>query len=123
MTTTKRIQLLGIAQLLVLSTWPMPSLAGASDDNGRTFDRSAALAALSAAAHTAEGCKQAVGPKGTATVKVVFAPSGDVTSATVENPPFAGTPEGVCIAAAFRSAGVPPFDGDPVMMIKRVTIR
>ncbi len=123
MTTTKLNQLLCITQLIVLSTWSIPSVAAVSVDDGRAFDRGAAIAALTTAAHVAEGCKQPDAPKGVATVKVVFAPSGHVTSADVENPPFAGTPTGGCIAAAFRSADVPPFDGHPVIMTKRVTIR
>jgi hypothetical protein len=90
-----------------------------TDDNGqggRLFDRAAAMAALDAAALTARGCQQPEGPTGTAVVRVVFAPSGDVTSASVDNAPFAGSPVGGCVASAFRGARVPPFDGDPVTL-------
>lgn len=123
MMTTKPILLLCITQIIAMSIWSIPSVAAVSVDDGRVFDRGAAIAALSTAAHAAKDCKQPDGPKGVATVKVVFAPSGNVTSANVENPPFAGTPAGGCIAAAFRGADVPPFDGRPVIMTKRVTIR
>jgi hypothetical protein len=41
----------------------------------------------------------------------------------VESGPFVGTPTGGCIATAFRSARVPPFDGGPVTVRKQVNIR
>lgn len=88
----------------------------------RPFDRAAAMAALDAAALTARSCAQVGGPSGRARVKVVFAPDGTVTSASVEDPPFAGTPTGGCIASAFRSARVPPFDGEPVELETSVEI-
>lgn len=93
-----------------------------SSDANSPFDRAAALAALDAAAIAARSCAQPGGPSGKAIVKVVFAPSGEVTSASVDDPPFAGTPVGGCIAAAFRSAHVPPFEGEPVMLEKSVEI-
>lgn len=86
------------------------------------FDKAAASAALSAAAGQASGCKQEGDPSGTARVQVTFVPSGRVTSANVQGPPFAGTPTGGCIARAFRSASVPPFSGDPVTVSKTVSI-
>ncbi len=45
-----------------------------------------------------------------------------MTSASVSNPPFAGTAVGDCIAAAFRGAHVPAFDGAPVAVSKSVSI-
>lgn len=92
-----------------------PAEAGAG---GKAFDHAAAEAALSAAADEARACKQDGGPTGKGKVEVTFAPSGDVTSATVEGPPFAGTPVGGCVASAFRGARVPPFDGSPVSVTK-----
>jgi hypothetical protein len=77
---------------------------------------------MSAAASRAMACK-GDGPSGTASVSVTFAPSGRVTSAKVEGGPFSGTPTGVCIATAFRSAAVPPFDGSPITVRKSVSIR
>lgn len=85
---------------------------------GKPFDRAAAEAALSAAADAARGCKEDGGPTGSGKVEVTFAPSGDVTSATVEGPPFAGTPVGGCVASAFRGIRVPTFDGSPVTLEK-----
>ena len=92
-----------------------PADAGAG---GKGFDRAAATAALSAAADAARSCKQSGGPTGRGEAKVTFAPSGDVTSATVEGPPFAGTPVGGCVASVFRGVRVPPFDGSPVSLTK-----
>lgn len=102
---------------------PTATSAPTSTDTGgggRDFNKGAATTALSAAASAAKGCKGAV--TGSASVRVVFAPSGNVTSANVNGPPFAGTPQGGCIANAFRGAHVPPFDGSPVAVSKTVNI-
>jgi hypothetical protein len=56
-------------------------------------------------------------------VSVTFSTSGRVTSAQLVGGPFQGTKTGACIAAAFRAASVPPFDGDPVAVTKDVTLR
>lgn len=90
---------------------------------GKPFDHAAAKAALSAAADTARACKEDGGPTGDAKVEVTFAPSGDVTSAEVEGPPFAGTPVGGCVASAFRGARVPPFQGAPVRITTSVVLQ
>jgi hypothetical protein len=89
---------------------------------GKEFDRGAASAALGAASGAARGCKKEDGPTGTARVSVTFAPSGSVSSSSVDGPPFAGTSVGGCIAAAFRGAHVPAFDGSPVTVHKSVSI-
>jgi predicted Zn finger-like uncharacterized protein len=90
--------------------------------SGKEFDRGAASAALSAAAAAARGCKTADGPTGTGRVKVTFAPSGNVTSATLESGPWAGTPMAGCIVGAFRGVHVPPFDGAAQPVGKTITI-
>ena len=97
---------------------PPPPPAG-----GAEFDRSAAIAALNAAAGRAAACKQPDDPAGGASVSVTFAPSGRVTSSKVTTPPFQGTPTGGCIASAFRAAKVPPFEGAPVSVTKNVSLR
>lgn len=99
-----------------------PAETAAPAAGGKEFDRAAAMSALSKAAGAARGCKKDDGPTGSGKVKVTFAPSGNVTSATVEGPPFAGTPVGGCIASAFRSARVPSFEGAPVSVSKTVNI-
>jgi hypothetical protein len=88
----------------------------------RKFSRSAAVSALNAAAGAASGCKKPDGPTGRGRVSVTFAPSGRVTTAVVNGPPFAGTSVGGCVAAAFRRATVPPFDGSPVTVHKSFSI-
>ncbi len=87
------------------------------------FDKGAAVAALNSAAGAASACRKEGDPSGTATVVVTFAPSGRVTSANVNGPPFAGTPTGGCIASTMRRAHVPAFTGDYVTVSKTVTIR
>jgi len=77
------------------------------------FDRRAAIAALDAAGQRAATCKPA-DSLGSTRVAVTFAPSGKVTTAMVEGPPFAGTRVGGCIATMLREATIPPFSGDPV---------
>lgn len=96
-----------------------PAEAGS---DGKAFDQAAATAALSAAADAARTCKQDGGPTGSGKAKITFAPSGSVTSATIEGPPFAGTPVGGCVASAFSGARVPPFDGSPVSITKSFDI-
>jgi hypothetical protein len=55
-------------------------------------------------------------------VRVTFSNSGKATQALIEGPPFAGTATGGCIAAAMRTASVPPYSGDRVTVSKTVTI-
>lgn len=94
----------------------------AATEGGKVFDRAAAMAALSTAADAARACKAQEGPTGRGKIQVTFAPSGSVTSAIVEGPPFAGTPVGGCVASAFSGARVPPFDGAPVEISKSFDI-
>lgn len=96
---------------------PMPPPSG-----GAEFNKGAAAAALGAAAGGAKACKKPDGPTGSGRVKVTFAPSGNVTTANVDGPPFAGTSTGGCIAGEFRGVHVPPFDGSPVTVTKSFNI-
>jgi hypothetical protein len=89
---------------------------------GTEFDRSAAVSALKGAAAQASSCRKDGDPSGTATLVITFAPSGRVTSATIQGPPFAGTPTGGCIANTMRHAQIPSFDGDRVTVTKTVVI-
>jgi hypothetical protein len=84
--------------------------------------RASMMSALGAAATAAQSCKKPDGPTGSGRVTVVFANNGQATTATVEGPPFAGTPVGGCIAAKFRSAHIPPFTGSVVQVHKSFTI-
>jgi hypothetical protein len=87
-----------------------------------SFNRSAAVSALSSAASAASGCKRPGGPTGTGKAIVTFAPSGNVTSANITGGSFGGTSVGGCIASVFRRAKIPPFEGDAVTVSKSFTI-
>lgn len=86
------------------------------------FDRGAASAALSSASGGVGGCKKADGPTGLGRVAVTFAPSGVVSSAVVEGPPYAGTPVGACVANKFRGAKVPAFSGSAITVKKSFSL-
>jgi len=104
-------------------TAPTPKSAPEPAEPGTEFDRSAAIAALKAAAAEASTCRKDGDPSGTATLTITFAPSGRVTSANIQGPPFAGTPTGGCIANAMRHAHVPAFSGDRVTVNKTIVIQ
>ena len=87
------------------------------------FDQGAANKALAAAAFMTAKCREKGGPAGKATLVVTFAPSGQVASATVSDPPFAGTSSGACIAAAMKNATVPAFSGLPGTVTKIISIQ
>jgi predicted Zn finger-like uncharacterized protein len=102
------------------ATTPAPPPPG--EGGGAPFDKGAAAASIGALKGAAQGCKKPDGPQGNASVSITFAPSGRVTVATVNGPPFAGTPVGGCIAATFRRASVPPFSGSNVTVRTTVPI-
>jgi hypothetical protein len=87
------------------------------------FQPEAAKAALNEAAAQAAVCRKGDDPSGSATVIITFAPSGRVTSATLNGPPFAGTATGGCIASTMRRARVPPFDGDKITVSKTIYVQ
>ena len=84
------------------------------------FDRGAAAAALSAV--EIGHCRTAAEPNLSGSVTIAFAPTGVATSAKVDGP-HAATPIGGCIAAAYRAARVPPFDGQPMVVHKSFQTR
>jgi len=86
------------------------------------FDPASASAALDRAAMGAGTCRSSADPTGVVHAIVTFAPTGRVTRATVNGPPFAGTVTGGCIARSLRTATVPPFEGDHVTVAKTVVI-
>jgi hypothetical protein len=103
-------------------TAPAPTATASAPPagGGGEFNSAAAKAALRNAAGAAAGCPS--DKPGMATVSITFAPSGRVTSSVVSGG-FAGTTTGGCIASAMRSATVPPFDGGPVSVVWKVTLR
>lgn len=90
---------------------------------GTEFNRSAAVAALQSAAAQASSCRKDGDPSGTASLSITFAPSGRVTSANLQGPPFAGTPTGGCIASVMRRATIPAYDGDRVTVTKTIVVQ
>ncbi len=92
----------------------IPPPAAAAPVAGAEMSRPAAAVAISVAGRRAASCLDADDARATMPVSVTFAPSGRVTTATVDGGPFAGTAVGGCIARALRSAKVAPFDGAPV---------
>jgi hypothetical protein len=87
------------------------------------FQADAAKVALAEAAAQAAACRKGDDPAGSAAVIITFAPSGRVTSATLNGPPFAGTATGGCIASTMRRAKVPPFDGDKITVSKTIYVQ
>src|SRR6478752_3162853 len=87
------------------------------------FDRDAARNALATAATQASACRKVGDPSGTANLTITFAPSGRVTSAQIQGPPFSGTATGGCIASTMRRASVPAFSGDYVTVSKTIVIQ
>src|SRR6478735_1418007 len=87
------------------------------------FDRAAARNALASAATQASSCRKQGDPSGTANLTITFAPSGRVTSAQIQGPPFSGTATGGCIASTMRRASVPAFSGDYVTVSKTIVVQ
>lgn len=97
-----------------------PAEAAASD--APPFDKSAAIAALSAAAANAQSCKTPDGPGGSGKVSITFMPSGRATNTQVSGD-LAGTAVGGCVARLFRTAKVPAFSGDAVTVSKSFSVQ
>ncbi len=96
---------------------PPPPPPTASD---KPFDRGAAAAALGGV--NVGGCAKGDGPTGSGHISVTFGGDGSVISAVVDQPPFAGTPRGGCVAAKFRAVHIPAFSGGNVKVGKSFTI-
>jgi hypothetical protein len=79
----------------------------------RQFNHAAAAVAIASAARGAGGCTASDDARATMPVRVVYAPSGRVTSAALQGGPFLGTAVGSCIARALQSAKIDSFEGAP----------
>lgn len=73
------------------------------------FDRAAALSAIRSITASSADC--GLDAAGSINVVVTFAPSGEATSAEIENGPLVETPAGNCVAQHLLHARVPEFDG------------
>jgi hypothetical protein len=111
----------GFAELFASGARHADEKAGATAS--QRFDPTAANKALASASFDTAKCRENGGPSGTATIVVTFEPSGKVASATVSDPPFAGTSSGTCISAAMKRASVPPFSGLPGTVTKVISIQ
>jgi hypothetical protein len=100
----------------------IPPLAAAPPVATTDISRPAVAVAISVAGRRAASCTADNDARSTMPVSVTFAPSGRVTTATVDGGPFAGTAVGSCIARALRGATVGPFDGAPVTVHSSVRI-
>jgi len=99
-----------------------PAAPAAPAAGSAPFDRGAAAAALGGIADGVGSCKKPGGPTGDGHVSITFSPSGSVVSAIVDQPPFAGTAVGGCVAGKFRGAHVPAFAGGNLTIGKRFSI-
>jgi hypothetical protein len=99
-------------------TPPPPATGGSS----APFDRAAASANLGAIAATVQSCKKPDGPTGSGHVTLTYSPDGTVQSAVVDQPPFAGTAVGGCVAGKFRGSHIPAFSGGPLNVGKTFVI-
>ena len=86
------------------------------------FDAATTKAPLAQAASDAQACKQSGGPTGKVTVVVTFDPNGKVSSASITEPPFAGTATATCISSALKRATIAPFGGLPGTVSKSFSI-
>ena len=92
--------------------------AAAAGGTDQPFNMGEAKARLASIAGSVQGCKKG-DVSGSGRVVVTFAPGGNVASAVVSGPPFAGTPTGACVASRFRGAHVPAFAGSPFSVSRK----
>jgi hypothetical protein len=88
-----------------------------------SINRTRAAIAIAVSALQAGGCKSAGAGAMSVPVSVTFAPSGQVTKATVDGGPLAGTSAGGCVEQALHGASVRPFDGLPATVSTSVYLR
>jgi hypothetical protein len=93
---------------MVQVRYPQPGDPDFPRPAGPAFPSIEAATSLSNVAASVGSCKQPGGPTGHGHVIVSFGPQGRPARVTV-SPPFAGTPEGACIAGRFDAVHVPPF--------------
>lgn len=95
----------------------------ATQPAAQTVDSARAGMAIAAAARGAGACLKPGSGSRSMSVSVRFAPSGMATLALVENGTLRGTPAASCVAQHLRSARVNAFDGPPVTVRTRITLR
>jgi len=84
---------------------------------GPAFDAAAAARELARVAALAPTCKQPTGPTGAGRARVLFQMSGTASSAAV-SAPFHASGSEACLLGLFKSARVPAFGGQAVIVTK-----
>jgi hypothetical protein len=69
-----------------------------------------------------EDCAKPGGPSVTGHARITIAPSGVITSASIDQGPLVGTAVGRCIEDRYRAARVPPFSGVSRIVGKSFTL-
>jgi len=85
------------------------------------FDAAAALSSIRSVGARSDECgTKAVG---SVNVLVTFAPSGEATTAEIEDGPLRGTQAGGCVARHLRNAHVAEFDGERETVRTSIVLR
>ncbi|MFO0677480.1 MAG: protein kinase [Polyangiaceae bacterium] len=90
---------------------PSPPSVPASPVKTKSFDATNAKSSLDVMNGILASCRRTGGVTGQGHVWVTFGNDGAPTNVVVDQPPFAGTPDGDCVAARFRRAKMAPFEG------------
>jgi hypothetical protein len=102
-------------------TEPQSAQIPETADTAGPFNRNAAAEALGNATTRAERCSYPP-TRQSGRVSVTFTNDGRATKVYVLPGPFAGSPAAWCIAQVFRSVKLAPFEGEPVTLLKRITL-
>jgi len=105
----------------IAQTRSVLGLAAADAASGPTFDREAASAELTRIAAAASSCKRPSGPTGAGRARVLFQMSGAASTAVL-SPPFHASASEACLLDLFKTARVPRFGGQPVIVTKTFRI-
>jgi len=80
------------------------------------FEPAAAKAALDVVNGILASCRRPGGTSGMGKITVRFRNDGTVESAAIDKPPYAATPEALCVESRFRTAKMKAYDGPPGSM-------
>lgn len=100
----------------VAAAVPAPAPVEENVSSEATFDRQAAIAAITSV--NLDKCKTPAAARGEGHVLITFVPAGTATSAVVDKGPWVGTPVAKCLSKAFAKAKIPAFKGDAVTVGK-----
>jgi hypothetical protein len=94
----------------------MPPSRPAAVDGAIPFDRGATAGALGSVDYSS--CAAPGGPFGQGHVSIAFRPDGSVESVVVDQPPYAGTAVGNCVAGKDAAVRIPAFSGHVIKVGK-----